>query len=307
MAKELQQNQPLDGKKQDHGAHQLSACPATCAFMGAWTSLKSKGEMVQRGRIIMRYGAKALAGIFALALLSTACLAQSPTSATPALNCAADTLGVARTIEVSPGDDPVSTQLVEGEIVLTFDDGPSRRRTRRVLDVLDQECVRATFFLRGDEARRNRKLTREIARRGHTLGGHGWAHADLTKLSPPNARADIIRGINGIDHAFRKAEKPPQIGLFRFPFIARNESLSAQINELGLAEIGVDIDGQDWTGNSAEEIADLVMSRLEARGRRGIVLLHDPFANSAQATEILLARLKAQNYTIVAIAPAPAD
>jgi peptidoglycan/xylan/chitin deacetylase (PgdA/CDA1 family) len=307
MAKELQQNQTLDVKKIGRSHSSITDLPCDMRFHGRVDFAKANRHDGAKEKLIMRYGAKALAGIFALALLSTACLAQSPTSATPALNCAADTLGVSRTIEVSPGGNPVSPQLVEGEVVLTFDDGPNRRRTRRVLDVLEQECVRATFFLRGDEARRNRKLTREIARRGHTLGGHGWAHADLTKLSPPNARADITRGINGINRAFRKAESPPQIGLFRFPFVARNETLSTLVTELGLAEIGVDIDGQDWTGNSAEEIADLVMSRLEARGRRGIILLHDPFANSVQATELLLTRLKAENYAIVAIASATTD
>lgn len=75
--------------------------------------------------------------------------------------------------------------------------------------------------------------------------------------------------------------------------------------DMGLVDIGVDVDGADWTGNSAEEIVDLVMEKLEARGRRGIVLLHDPFANSVEATEGLLARLKAENYAIVEIVPAP--
>jgi len=254
----------------------------------------------------LRYDSKALTGLIALVLVSAACMAQSSTPAQMPPDCDADALGVSRTIEVTPGGERVSTQLAEGEIVLTFDDGPNRRRTRRVLDVLERDCVRAAFFLRGDEARRNRKLTREIVRRGHSLGGHGWAHTDLTKLSPPNARADIVRGINGINRVFRKTEDPPEIGLFRFPFVARNEALSAQVAALGLVEIGVDVDGQDWTGNSAEEIVDLIIARLEARGRRGIVLLHDPFANSVQATELLLARLKAGNYTIVEITPATA-
>lgn len=219
--------------------------------------------------------------------------------------CADDALNISRTIEVSPDDGPLSEKLTAGEVVLTFDDGPNRQRTPRLLDVLDTECVRAAFFLRGDEARRHPKITREIASRGHTLGGHGWAHSDLTKLSPVGARADITRGIGGIDRAFRKTDSPPRIGLFRFPFVALNEALLAQLSQLGLADIGVDVDGQDWTGNSAEEIVDLIMAGLQTRDRRGIVLLHDPFANSVEATTLLLARLKAEDYAIVEIVPAP--
>lgn len=243
-------------------------------------------------------------GLYSLATLAVAaCMVPSALPETVAPTCGADALNVSRTLEVSPGGADISAQLTEGEVILTFDDGPNRRRTRSVLDVLDTECVRAAFFLRGDEARRNRKLTREIVARGHTLGGHGWAHADLTKLSLQGASADISRGIGGISRAFKKVDTPPQIGLFRFPFVARNTALSAQVAQLGLAEVGVDVDGQDWTGNSAEEIVDLIMAGLEARGRKGIVLLHDPFANSVDATELLLTQLKAENYTVVEIVP----
>ncbi|MEO9968560.1 MAG: polysaccharide deacetylase family protein [Hyphomonadaceae bacterium] len=248
---------------------------------------------------------KILIGTCALIILVAISAAPSAISDAPPAVCDSDALNVSRTIEVSAGQGNVSDQLVEGEVILTFDDGPNRRRTRAVLDVLDSECVRAAFFLRGDQARRNGKITREIIERRHTLGGHGWAHADLTKLSLPAARADISRGIRGIDRAFRNVDTPPKIGLFRFPFIARNDALSAEVAELGLAEVSVDVDGQDWTGNSAEEIVDIIMTRLEARGRKGIVLLHDPFANSVDATQLLLTRLKAENYAVVEIIPAP--
>lgn len=254
--------------------------------------------------LILRYFSKWLIVIIALSLVSSACMAQTPASTETNATCGVDALGVSRTIEAVAGGPPASSLLSEGEVILTFDDGPHPRQTRRILDVLDQDCVRAAFFLRGDKARRHRKLTRQIIERGHRLGGHGWAHADLTKLSPPNASADIVRGINGINRAFRRVENAPEIGLFRFPFVATNQTLSAQVTELGLAEIGVDIDGADWTDNSAEDITDLIMSRLQERGRRGIILLHDPFENSVEATRLLLARLKAENYAIVELVPA---
>jgi len=230
---------------------------------------------------------KALIGLFSFACLATtACMAQQAVPEAGENACAGDALN--------------------GEVILTFDDGPHGSRTGGVLDALEAECVRAAFFLRGDEARWSAKLVRDIASRGHTLGGHGWAHSDLTKLTPADAQADITRGLNGINRAFRKADNPPQISLFRFPFVARNEALTGMLADMGLVDIGVDVDGADWTGNSAEEIVDLVMTKLEARGRRGIVLLHDPFANSVEATERLLARLKAENYAVVEIVPAPA-
>jgi len=260
--------------------------------------------MMSRRDDLQRYP-RSLIGLCSFVLFAAvACAAEPATSTASNSVCPADALNVSRTIEVAPGDGAISAKLSEGEVVLTFDDGPHRRRTRRVLDVLDRECVRAAFFLRGDEARRNRKISREIVARGHALGGHGWAHRDLTKLSPSDARADITRGLRGIERAFRRSAQPPTIGFFRFPFVARTDALSAQLVDMGLAEIGVDVDGKDWTGNSAVEIVDLVMTGLEARSRRGVVLLHDPFGNSVEATELLLARLKAENYAIVEIVPA---
>ena len=270
------------------------------------SSARSSVLLERPESVIVPQTHKALIGLFSFACLaSTACMAQQAVPETAETSCAEDRLNVSRTIEVSPGQPSVSEQLADGEVILTFDDGPSGSRTRGVLDALEAECVRAAFFLRGDEARWSAKLVREIVSRGHTLGGHGWAHSDLTKLSPAAAQADITRGLNGINRAFRKADHPPEISLFRFPFVARNEALTAMLADMGLVDIGVDVDGADWTGNSAEEIVDLVMEKLEARGRRGIVLLHDPFANSVEATEGLLARLKAENYAIVEIVPAP--
>ncbi|MEL7451755.1 MAG: polysaccharide deacetylase family protein [Pseudomonadota bacterium] len=213
----------------------------------------------------------------------------------------------ARSIEAAPKGAPISGQLSPGEVILTFDDGPHRARTPHVLDVLAEACAPATFFLRGDAAARHPARVREIATRGHTLGGHGWAHANLTDMSSDAALADIERGNSAIEAAFDNAPDAAPISLFRFPFVATTPALSAEIAAAGLVEVGVDVDGQDWTGNSAEEIVDIVMRRLEDRGRRGIILLHDPFDNSVAATRLLLEKLALEDYEIVALTPAPAN
>ncbi len=64
-------------------------------------------------------------------------------------------------------------------VALTFDNGPTRRVTERVLDVLDERGVPATFFAVGRrlDTPDGRAIGSEVVRRGHTLGGHTWSHA----------------------------------------------------------------------------------------------------------------------------------
>jgi peptidoglycan-N-acetylglucosamine deacetylase len=66
--------------------------------------------------------------------------------------------------------------------------------TYRVLDFLDARDVRGTFFVIGEVAERHPELVREVARRGHEIGLHGWRHVPLTKLDPHQFRADLQRG-----------------------------------------------------------------------------------------------------------------
>src|SRR5262245_49024836 len=83
-------------------------------------------------------------------------LAGGTTAATAQQACDANTLGVSRTVEIDTSTGPrfgfqyqEQPLLAEGEVVLTFDDGPLRTYTRHVLDALAAQCTKATFFLVG--------------------------------------------------------------------------------------------------------------------------------------------------------------
>lgn len=79
------------------------------------------------------------------------------------------------------------------EVWLTIDDGPDPEDTPRILDALEAEGARATFFVRGDRARRLPELIREIGRRGHALGNHTFHHPQRTfwGLSPGRIAAEM--------------------------------------------------------------------------------------------------------------------
>src|SRR2546428_10522031 len=65
---------------------------------------------------------------------------------------------------------------LSGKLALTFDDGPDAAHTPRVLDVLAEHAIKASFFLLGERAAREPALARRIADVGHDLGTHTWSH-----------------------------------------------------------------------------------------------------------------------------------
>ncbi|HEY5827687.1 MAG TPA: polysaccharide deacetylase family protein, partial [Hyphomicrobiaceae bacterium] len=107
-------------------------------------------------------------------------------------------LGTSRTVEVDTSKGPLygfqykdQNFLGDGEVVLTFDDGPLRSYTVPVLEALAAHCTKATFFVVGRMAVADPEMVKEYDRRGHTIGTHTWSHVNLRAASPARARAEI--------------------------------------------------------------------------------------------------------------------
>ncbi len=81
---------------------------------------------------------------------------------------------------------------------LTFDDGPHAQGTPAVLELLAREQVRATFFLVGEQVRRNPSLPREILDAGHQIALHCDRHRNLLRLTPRQVREDLARALDTI-------------------------------------------------------------------------------------------------------------
>src|SRR4029077_13079541 len=81
----------------------------------------------------------------------------------------------------------------ERVLALTFDDGPREPDTRALLDVLDRERVRATFFMVGRAIERHPELAKDVVRRGHQVGNHSYSHARMVLVSTAFCREEITR------------------------------------------------------------------------------------------------------------------
>ncbi len=234
----------------------------------------------------------------AIAALGVATLAACSHDRGPPGPCGPSALGTSRTQLVGLDAGHVPDLLERGEVVLTFDDGPHPSRTQRVMNLLDRECVQATFFLIGTETAANPALVREIAARGHTLGAHSWDHARLTDLPVEEAVANIEQGVAAIEAATSR-----QVLMFRFPFIDTSEELSDAVLDAGFLDVTVTVDGRDWLNIPPSASVQEIITRLNANGRKGIILLHDPFRSSDRRTRLLLEALKAEDYRVVALQP----
>ncbi|MBI4702311.1 MAG: polysaccharide deacetylase family protein [Deltaproteobacteria bacterium] len=154
-------------------------------------------------------------------------------------------------------------------VALTFDDGPDPEHTPRVLDLLDRFGARAAFFVIGRKAEQHPELVRAIARRGHALGIHGYAHDRLMSLRWPGAvRRDLERALGAVQGA--TGERPR---MFRPPVGPLSQSMARVLRRFGLRVVGWSVRGLDGRRGARPE---RVVRRVVPRLRHGaIVLLHD--------------------------------
>lgn len=240
--------------------------------------------------------------------LAAAALTASFLGAAWGEDCGADKLGVARVVEVNGAEKlslglqsyPRTLALADRELVLTFDDGPSRATTPAVLDALKEQCARATFFLVGRNAARAPELVERELAEGHGVGHHSFSHpaGTLRLMSAQAAKADIDKGIAAVDRAGGGGAREPATPFFRFPGFADTPELVSWLHERGVVVFGSDLWVSDWLEMTPQAQLELALARVEAHGK-GIVLFHDTRPATAKTLPGFLRALKARGYKIV--------
>lgn len=241
-----------------------------------------------------------------LALQTIAAAAQAPGRATVD-NCQGRrALGVSRTVAIDTAQGPrfghqqykELSFLKEGEVVLTFDDGPLRTYTRPVLEALDAHCTKATFFMVGRMAVADPEMVREVARRGHTIGTHTYTHRNLRSTNQVNARHEIELAISAV----QKAAGVPTAPFFRFPYLSDPAHTQSYLQTRGIAMFSIEVDAYDYRTQAPDQMHRNVLSQLSAQGK-GIILWHDIQPSTAGGLRRLLDDLAARNFKVVHIVP----
>ncbi|HTG11842.1 MAG TPA: polysaccharide deacetylase family protein [Candidatus Eisenbacteria bacterium] len=182
-------------------------------------------------------------------------------------------------------------------IALTFDDGPDRECTPRVLDILEREGVQGAFFLIGRRAAHAPAVARRIVDGGHDLGNHTWSHRSLWRCGPAHTEREIQDGHTAIADA---AGEPPRF--FRPPWGKTNLAMFGALRRLGTPCVF-------WTvqPESRRPVAPAEQARRGvARARPGAIYdLHDADGVSGAGARLvaylpaLIAGLREQGYALV--------
>ncbi len=181
-------------------------------------------------------------------------------------------------------------------VALTFDDGPNGVYTPKILDILKQHNVRATFFVLGSLASRRPDVIRRIIAEGHEVGIHTWNHGNLTKLSPAAIRADIGRCSKLLTALI---EGGPPLRWVRPPYGAINSGVRGTLKEMGYGVAMWTIDTGDWRRPGV----DTIYRRAISRARDGsVVLMHDgggPRSQTVAALARIVPELQKRGYLLV--------
>jgi peptidoglycan/xylan/chitin deacetylase (PgdA/CDA1 family) len=224
-----------------------------------------------------------------------------------------DALGTSRTLVVDPTEHPrlgsmqyhETLPLEDHEIVLTFDDGPLPPRSTRVLEILEHECVKATFFLIGKMAHTFPDGVRRIRDAGHTIGTHSYSHPlSFHRMPQDKAQFEINEGIASVTSALGDDSGPAPF--FRIPGLLRVEGVEHYLAAQNIQVWSADEVADDWLRIEPGQVYSRALQRIEAN-RKGILLLHDIQPKTVEALPYLLRELKRRGYRVVHVVPATPD
>ena len=181
-------------------------------------------------------------------------------------------------------------------VALTFDDGPDPNFTPKVLDVLAQYQVPATFFMLGWEAAASPDLVRRIAAAGDGVGNHTWNHRDLTRLDEAGMAVQVDR-----TEALLSSETGWTVTCIRPPQGHENPGVVRRLSERGLTTVLWSADTRDWTRPGTDTIVRRALADLSPGT---IVLLHDGGGDRGETLAALpriIESVRSQGYRLVPI------
>lgn len=195
---------------------------------------------------------------------------------------------------IDPAPDPPPTP--KRRIALTFDDGPDLINTPRILDILRDEQVPATFFVLGAKVERYPDMTRRIFHEGHLIANHSRTHPDFAQLSNEEILAlelePTSEAVEKLTGYYPMIMRPPYGSL-------RQDSV-AFLREQGWQIVRWSLDTFDWdsTRNSSEEIVERIKT---GHHNNAVVLMHCNGPTTIQALPEIISILRSLDYQFITV------
>lgn len=190
--------------------------------------------------------------------------------------------------EALPADAQADLPAEMKYIALTFDDGPRRGTTERLLDGLRERGASATFFLVGEEIAGSEDLVRRMAAEGHQVGNHTWSHVRLAGTAPETAAEEVRKAQAALEEVLGEGTY-----WLRPPYGLIDEDM-----EIGVPLVKWSVDPRDWESRNAAQVTQAVLR--DARPN-AIILLHDIYPSSVEAALRIVDALEEEGYWFVTV------
>lgn len=180
-------------------------------------------------------------------------------------------------------------------VALTFDDGPHGPVTNRILDSLEANGGRATFFMVGNRVK-GKANTAAVARMtalGCEVANHTYEHKAITKLSAAGIQSQLEQTN---DHIRMAGGVSPV--LMRPPGGAKNDVSMKTVGSMGMSAVLWSIDTLDWKTKNKQKTIDAVIGHVKDGD---IILMHDIYGPTADAAEVIIPKLKAMGFQLVTV------
>ncbi len=184
----------------------------------------------------------------------------------------------------------------KGKIALTFDDGPHPRYTEKILHILEEYGITATFFVIGVNAENYPDALQLILDSGCEIGNHTYSHAHINQLEPDQIKQQILKCQ---DILYEKTGIRPCV--FRPPEGVVPKCLNGIMEETDYNVVLWSIDTLDWAMNPSENISKTVLKNLQGGD---IILMHDYVSGgntTCDALRIMIPQILAKGYEFVTV------
>lgn len=184
-------------------------------------------------------------------------------------------------------------QTDKPQIAISFDAAWGNEDTRRILEILKKNDVKATFFMTGGWVESYPDDVRAIYADGHDLGNHSQNHKNMSQLSDEECKQELLSV-----HEKVKELTGYEMFLFRPPYGDYDNHVITNARSIGYYSIQWDVDSLDWKDYGTTSIINTV-TRHKHLGNGSIILCHNGAKYTAEALDSLIQELKAQGYTFV--------
>lgn len=178
-------------------------------------------------------------------------------------------------------------------VALTYDDGPSAKNTPRILATLKENNVRATFFMVGKQAAKNTGLVAQMVEQGCEVANHTYDHTMMSKVDP----VELTRQLEMTNQVVADASGVSPV-LMRPCGGERNDAGMNAVGSISMPAILWSIDTLDWKTRDAQNTVNTVLEQVKDGD---IILMHDLYEATAQASETIIPELIRRGYQLVTV------